>query len=237
MCIRDRAHIRAEEATLIGDPPNLEANVQEVQLSQLRPTEASSILRGPKVASSKQMIWERMISDEENILGDLPLCKRLVHCKNWWVKHAHLKALNLITGGIYLPNLPRDLTQNLQQHSKEELALATVILRDYAASGAVRKVKKEGTKHLIPWFILSKKEKGGMKHRLISDRREINNFVETKKFCLQNLQDIFPYLKQGQWAAKIDLKDAYFHIPLHPQMKHYLRMQVGGYSFKMVVLD
>ena len=81
---------------------------------------------------------------------------------------------------------------------------------------------------MIPWFVLSKQEETSTKHRLISDCRELNQFVETKKFRLQNLHNIFPFLKKGDWSAKIDLKDAYFHLPLHQSLKPYLRMEVGG---------
>ena len=122
--------------------------------------------------------------------------------------------LHLIKEGISLPNLPPILSLNHHKHSQEEIHLAKDILEDYLQSGAVLRVEG-GTKHLIPWFVLSKQEETSTKHRLISDCRELNQFVETKKFRLQNLHNIFPFLKKGDWSAKIDLKDAYFHLPLH----------------------
>jgi hypothetical protein len=135
----------------------------------------------------------------------------------------------LIQEGISLPNLPPLLSQKHQTHSQKEIDLAKEILEDYLKSGAVKRVEREGTKHLVPWFILSKQEGGGtQKHRLISDCRELNQFVETKRFRLENLQSIFPFLKKGDWGAKIDLKDAYFHIPLSQDLKPFLRMEVGG---------
>ena len=42
------------------------------------------------------------------------------------------------------------------------------------------------------------------------------------------MQEIFPVLKKGLWAAKIDLKDAYFHVPVNPALRPYLRHLVGG---------
>ena len=44
---------------------------------------------------------------------------------------------------------------------------------------------------------------------------------------MDHLQNIFPNLKKGHWAAKLDLKDAYFHIPIHDGLKPYLRHKVG----------
>ena len=56
---------------------------------------------------------------------------------------------------------------------------------------------------------------------------KIEHFFETKTFRLDHLHNISPYLKKGQWAAKIDLKDAYFHLPLGEDLRPYVRLQVG----------
>ena len=41
-------------------------------------------------------------------------------------------------------------------------------------------------------------------------------------------------LQTGMWTSSIDLKDAYFHVPIHPRFRKYLRFQVLGkvYQFK-----
>ena len=56
---------------------------------------------------------------------------------------------------------------------------------------------------------------------------EINKHLQTRRFRLDNLQTIFPYLRKGQWAAKLDLKDAYFHLGLHPELRKYVRLKIG----------
>ena len=96
----------------------------------------------------------------------------------------------------------------------------------------------EGVKHLVPWFMNSKPEKGMTKHRLISDCRELNNFFKPHKFRLDNVQQIFPYLQKGWWGAKLDLKDAYFHLPLCSEVRKYMVLKVGKTfgSFKQAVL-
>ena len=65
------------------------------------------------------------------------------------------------------------------------------------------------------------------KHRLISDCRELNQFFCPKQFRLENLNQIWPYLRQGWWGAKVDLKDAYFHLRMSENLKPYVRMLVG----------
>ena len=100
------------------------------------------------------------------------------------------------------------------------------ILRDYSLVGAIKKVQPLGTKHLVPWFIINKWEGEKLKKRLILDCREINAYFRTTPFKLDHIQSIMPYLQKGQWAVKIDLKDAYFHLPVHPLLRPYLRFQV-----------
>ena len=222
-------HIREEEEPTQVGGPNPLASMQEVQ-SKLGPTVASKTQRGSTVTSVSlppHFPIAKMIANQETLLGHLPLCKRLGHCFQWWEKHSHPQVLHLIKEGISLPNLPPILSLNHHKHSQEEIHLAKDILEDYLQSGAVLR-GEGGTKHLIPWFVLSKQEETSTKHRLISDCREFNQFVETKKIRLQNLHNIIPFLKKGDWSAKIDLKDAYFHLPLHQSLKPYLRMEVGG---------
>ena len=83
-------------------------------------------------------------------------------------------------------------------------------------------------KHLIPWFVIQK----GEKKRLITDCREINHYFQPKAFRLENWQEIFPFLRKGMWAAKIDLKHAYFHLALAEQLKDYMCIQVEETVFQ-----
>ena len=99
--------------------------------------------------------------------------------------------------------------------------------------GAVKQVQQpeaqQDTRYLVPWFVLSRPEVGGgVKHRLISDCRLINNFLDPPKFRLENWREIFPHMKKGMWACKVDLKHAYFHLELADSIKPYLRLQVGA---------
>ena len=76
-------------------------------------------------------------------------------------------------------------------------------------------------------FDLKKPEGDSFKDRLICDCRKINQFSEPKPFRLDHLQNIFPYLRKGHWASKIDFKDAHFHLPLGQDLKPYVHLQVG----------
>ncbi|VDI24782.1 Hypothetical predicted protein [Mytilus galloprovincialis] len=64
--------------------------------------------------------------------------------------------------------------------------------------------------------------------------RPILNLKTTKPVChtssLQNgnLRSVLKSLKIGDWAVKLDLQDAYFHIPIHKHYRKFLRFSILG---------
>jgi hypothetical protein len=115
------------------------------------------------------------------------------------------------------------------------LKQAEKILQDYEKSGSVKRVGDSNSQHLIPWFLISKPEGEQTKWRLISDCRELNQQFQAKPFRLDHIQHMFPVLEKGHWAAKIDLKDAYFHNPASQALRPFLRHQVGGQTWEFQV--
>ena len=168
-----------------------------------------------------------LVEQAERVWGNTPLHHRLQKSLLWWKKWALPSVVTLLQEGIKpqwvsAPHLSKVGRQG------ENLLQARQILLEYEAVGAVKRVSSEGTQHLLPWFLISKPEEGGgTKWRFISDCRELNNHFQVEKFRLEHLQNIFPLLQKGHWAAKIDLKDAYFHIPVSQEIKSFLRHKVG----------
>ena len=164
-----------------------------------------------------------------------PYFLRLRKALPWWEKHAPKATVKLIQNGVFptMP-LPDYLGSKQQHHTPQEEKQALQVLQEYMQVGAVVKNPAGITRHLIPWFIISKVENGTEKLRLISDCRVINQHFKTKHFKLDHWKNIFPYLKKGMWAAKIDLKNAYFHLELANTLKPYIRVQVAGdlYEFQ-----
>ena len=180
-----------------------------------------------KAQSSVSSLQERIqMAEQRWHCARMP--DRLRMCVQFWEKHARLEVLNLILKGVPPDKpLPVCLSLKVQDKSLEENQLAREVLQDYESSGAVKRVFDEkNTGHLVPWFVLVKKEGENVKKRFITDCRELNGYFTPRKFKLDHIGHIFPYLSKGQWAAKIDLKDAYFHLALGDALKRFLRVQV-----------
>ena len=45
---------------------------------------------------------------------------------------------------------------------------------------------------------------------------------------MQTTTSLIADIQQGEWAASIDLKDAYFHVPVHQSAQKYLRFIFQG---------
>ena len=72
--------------------------------------------------------------------------------------------------------------------------------------------------------------------RPVINLRPLNLFLRKEKFKMETQRSIRASLKKGEWAVSIDLKDAYFHIPIAKEAQKYLLFQVGGQTYKFVAL-
>lgn len=82
-------------------------------------------------------------------------------------------------------------------------------------------------------FLIPKKG-GGM--RPILNVKPLNKFVRKEKFKMQTVRTILQSLNKGDWAGKVDLKDAYFQIPVHPNHRKFLRFSVAHQSYQYKTL-
>ena len=78
-------------------------------------------------------------------------------------------------------------------------------------------------------FILPKKDGG---QRPITNLKKLNSFVKPQHFKMESITMLKDTLKQGDYMTKVDLKDAYFMIPISKKHKHLTRFNWGGKTFQ-----
>ncbi len=64
--------------------------------------------------------------------------------------------------------------------------------------------------------------------RPVIDLSSLNKFLVVPKFSMETAESIRAAIPPQSWVASLDLKDAYFHIPIHPAMRKYLRYAYRG---------
>ena len=95
-------------------------------------------------------------------------------------------------------------------------------IRDLISKNVIVQINNFPSLCLSPIFVIPKKS--GDLH-VILNLNEFNLFILTQHFRMETLNIILPQLSASDWAVSIDLKDAYFLIPVHPQSRRFLGFQ------------
>ncbi|XP_041378007.1 uncharacterized protein LOC121390289 [Gigantopelta aegis] len=72
--------------------------------------------------------------------------------------------------------------------------------------------------------------------RPILNLKPLNYFVVIPSMKMETVQSVRALLQVGEWAASINLKDAYLHVPIHRDFWKYLRFLYDGRTYEFQVL-
>jgi hypothetical protein len=89
--------------------------------------------------------------------------------------------------------------------------------------GAVTKV---GTANFVSGFFLVPKSSGAW--RPILNLKPLNRFIVYRHFKMESLDNVRHLLRPGYWMGKVDLRDAYFTVPIHTADRKFLQFRWGG---------
>ncbi|XP_038128389.1 uncharacterized protein LOC119774782 [Cyprinodon tularosa] len=85
-------------------------------------------------------------------------------------------------------------------------------------------------------YFLVPKRGGGGGIRPILDLRALNKFLRKYKFRMLTHAALLRLVRPNDWFSSVDLKDAYFHIPIYPPHRQYLRFAFQGVCYEYGVL-
>ena len=74
------------------------------------------------------------------------------------------------------------------------------------------------------YFLFPKKEAG---LRPVVNFRRLNEFIPLVHFEVEGIHTLRDVLKKDDWLTKVDLKDAYFIIPVHQSNRSMLPFRLG----------
>ena len=83
-------------------------------------------------------------------------------------------------------------------------------------------------------YFLVPKKTGDL--RPILNLKAFNKKTLIPSFKMESLNNIIQSINLGDWLASVDLKDAYLHVPIHPDHRKFLRFSIDGVKFQWKVL-
>lgn len=86
---------------------------------------------------------------------------------------------------------------------------------------------------MAEFFYLPKKDKS---FRFILNLKKLNEYIYTDHFKLENHKTAINLLEEGYFMATIDLRDAYYLLPIHESHRKYLRFRYEGILYEFTCL-
>ena len=68
--------------------------------------------------------------------------------------------------------------------------------------------------------------------RMILNLKQLNSFVVYQHFKMEGLDNVLNLMKPNVWMASVDLKDAFFSIPVHPEYQKYFKFYWKGIYYQ-----
>lgn len=99
--------------------------------------------------------------------------------------------------------------------------------------GAVSPCTARNDQYLSSIFLVPKPNG---KKRFILNLKNLNKFIKTDHFKLEDLRTAIKLMTINCYMATCDLKDAYFLLNIHPDSRKYLRFQFNGKIYEFNVL-
>ncbi|XP_069588445.1 uncharacterized protein [Ranitomeya imitator] len=159
---------------------------------------------------------------------DIPVGGRLKFFATQWYKITSSSwVLNIIRDGIKLQfsRVPHEsyiitsLSSPAQQQALE-LEIQTLLSKRVLVQVPEG---QEGRGFYSPLFLISKPDGS---FRTIINLKKLNSFVKNHTFKMESIRSTIKLLFPNCMMGGIDLKDAYYHLPIHDRYQKYLRVAV-----------
>ncbi|CAB4019724.1 Hypothetical predicted protein [Paramuricea clavata] len=129
-----------------------------------------------------------------------------------------------LTTTTTFPAITQERTYDHIQTQAVEVEIETLLTK-----GVLVLTEHEKGEYISPIFTTAKKDGSA---RMILNLKSLNKFIEYKHFKMESSSTIVNMVKPNCFMASVDLKDAYYSVPIHPQHQKYLKFNWKGQLYK-----
>lgn len=135
-------------------------------------------------------------------------------------------------GGLKLPFSRKVVQHRLPDEpnwSNREIESLKNSINELLSIGAISECDSCDGQFVSKIFLVPKPD-GSM--RLILNLKQLNTFIEATHFKLEDKSTVMRLLQKGYFMTKLDLKNAYYLVPIHESHRKFLRFQFLGKLFQ-----
>ena len=108
------------------------------------------------------------------------------------------------------------------QFNQSESKVVENEVQNLLAKGVIEKCEPSSNQYVSNIFVREKKDG---RFRVILNLKNLNQSVEYQKFKMETLESIVNLIRPGCFMASLDLKDAYYSVPVAMEDRPFLRFQ------------
>ena len=119
----------------------------------------------------------------------------------------------------------------------EHLVVWLTVHEEYLATGAIKRILAGEAHFVSPAFLVEKgRTNGAMKYRLVVDLRKVNKRLRRLGLRYSRLRDFGTMLRKGDGMVGFDIRNAYHHLRVRPDLQKFLQFRIAGEFFQCVAL-
>ena len=129
-----------------------------------------------------------------------------------------------IPGNLKVPQIP---------HCVSEQEIITTEIKSLLRKGVIVEISRESG-YFISTVFTRKKKSGTI--RFILNLKYLDNFVVYKHFKMESILGVFKIIKKDVWMTSVDLKDAFFAIPINEACQKYFMFEWLEKNYKFIAM-
>lgn len=161
---------------------------------------------------------------------------RLQHFLDNWQKLTRDRTVLEVVGGYRIPWLKKPVQTHppsQARFSKQGNLEIQKQIREMLNNQVVKEVESHPQQFLSNLFLRQKKDGS---YRPVFNLKKLNSFIPYVHFKMETFQMLSQIIQPKDWMVKIDLKDAYFCVPIAKQCQNFLRFQWENKTYQFQAL-